>query len=333
MRAALLALALLLASAPAGAAESLDQTTESGPVGVTLRLEPREPVIGDPLNLVIEVRAEPGVELLMPEFGEALDRFSIVDFAPSESLDDEGRTVARQRYTLQPSRSGPQSIPPLLVEFIDRRPGQTPAPEGEDAYELLTERLDFEVASVLPDAAPLELRPARGELAPLAEPGPPLWPIVLVALAVTGALAPFAVRAWLAHRARARRRSASEVARAELSELLAGPRPRDAGEMDAFFVQLSGIVRRYVENRFGLRSPELTTEEFLEVMVTAPELKDEHRGLLRSFLARADLVKFAHFLPDAAAVEESVRGAQRFLDETREDAPFFPDVPAEAARV
>jgi hypothetical protein len=300
---------------------------------VTLRVEPSEPVIGDPLTLFIEARAAPGVELLMPEFGEALDRFSIVDFAPSESVDDEGRTVARQRYTLQPSRSGPQSIPPLLVEFVDRRPGQTPAPEGEDAYELLTERLDFEVASVLPDAAPLELRPARGKLPPLAAPGPPLWPFALVALAVAAALAPFAVRAWLAQRARARRRSASEIARAELNELLARPRPRDADEMDAFFVELSGIVRRYVENRFGLRSPELTTEEFLEVMATAPELKDEHRGLLRSFLARADLVKFAHFVPDAAAVEESVRSAQRFLEETRDDAPFFPDVSAEAARV
>ena len=122
----------------------LEGTTERGPVTASVRLEPAQPVIGDVLELTLTVRAEPDVELLMPAFGEALERYSIVDFVPREKIDDQGHTHAIQRYRLQPAHSGPQSIPSILVEFVDHRPGHPTAPEGEDAYELLTERIEFE---------------------------------------------------------------------------------------------------------------------------------------------------------------------------------------------
>jgi hypothetical protein len=140
-------------------------------------------------------------------------------------------------------------------------------------------------------------------------------------------------RSHLPGRARGRgswRHSAFEVASAELEALLAQPRPV-GDQLDPFFVALSGIVRRYLESRFGLRSPELTTEEFLEVMRSAPDLSREHRAMLQRFLGHADLVKFAHHVPGPGAVEESVDAARRLLEETREDAPFFEDRPAEVA--
>jgi hypothetical protein len=316
---ALLLAAAVALAAPAVAQDRLERDSERGPVRTSVRLEPLAPTIGDPLILELTVHAEPGVELLMPEFGDALDRFTIVDFVPSETLADDGGTLARQRYTLQPSRSGPQSVPPLLVEFVDRRPGRASAPEGEDAYELLTERLEFEVASVLPADASLELRPAGGALPPLAPPAAPWWPWALATAIGLAVAAPFVARTVLAARARQRRRSAYDVARAELDALLYGPRP-DADGMDAFYVRLSGVVRRYLEDRFGLRSPELTTDEFLDELSHSPELVRDHQTLLTSFLREADLVKFAHHVPTSGDVENSFQAAQRFLDETREAA-------------
>jgi hypothetical protein len=313
-----LACALSLpAVAVAEGEEALETTAETGPVSATVRLTPAEPALGDVLELVLEVRAEPQVELLMPEFGDALDRFTIVDFAESDAADDAGGTLATQRYSLQPPHSGPQTIPPLLVEFIDRRPGHEPAPEGEDAYELLTEALSFDVSSALPEGAPLEFRDARGELGPLRGPGRGIWPWLAGAALALLAAAPFAARSFLAWRARARRRSAYEIARADLDALILAPRPREQ-EMDAFFVKLSGIIRHYLENRFGLRSPELTTEEFLEELARSPDLLRSQQRLLQEFLKRADLVKFAHHVPAPGDVEDSLDAARRFLDETRD---------------
>jgi hypothetical protein len=296
----------------------LEATSETGPVRATVRLSPPQPAIGDPLGLELEVRAEPDVELLMPEFGDALDRFSIVDFTQSEAADDEGGTISRQRYTLAPSRSGPQVIPQLLVEFVDRRDGRDPAPEGEDAYELLTTALEFEVSAALPEGASLELREPLGKLGERVVPGRyrALWWLAsLLGLAVC---AFFGVRILTVWRTRSLRRSAYEVAKADLDALLMAPRP-GAREMDAFFVQLSNIVRRYLENRFGLRSPELTTEEFVEELAHSPDLVRSHQRLLREFLNRADLVKFAHVVPDPADVELSLESARSFLEATRSD--------------
>ncbi len=320
-RAAVLPLVLLAASA--GAEDHIEGRSQRGPVEAVVRVSPAAPRIGDPLVFEIEVVAEAGVELLMPEFGQSLDRFQIVDFAPSEGIDDAGRTVVLQRYTLNTDRSGVQSVPPVLIEFVDRRPGRDPAPEGEDAYELLTERLELEVASQLKPGAPLEVEAPLGSLGPRGVPGSPRWPFVVAALALLAAASAFAYLVWQARLARSRRRSAYDLSRSALDGLLYGARPTDHAQMDAFFVELSGIVRRYLEDRFELRSPELTTEEFLGVMSASPDLSRDHQQLLQSFLGRADLVKFAHLLPDPADVEESVEAARRFLEETREDAPII----------
>jgi len=146
-----------------GADEPIKKSFGLGPVKATVQLEPAEPVIGDTLTLTLTVVAEKDVELLMPEFGEALERFSILDFVPRQSIDDQGRTVATQTYRLEPPSSGPHAIPPILIEFVDRREGRQPAPEGQDAYELLTERIDFKVQSVLPDDAQADLKPPLGQ--------------------------------------------------------------------------------------------------------------------------------------------------------------------------
>ncbi len=308
-------LVLLLLASPV-LADPIETQVETGPVSARVRLSPSEPAIGDPLILELEVRAESGVELLMPEFGEALDRFAVVDFSQSEEADDQGGTISSQRYTLQPARSGKQSIPPLLIEFIDRRPGRDPAPEGEDAYELLTESIDFAVASVLADDAPLEFRPPLGALGPLQRGQTNLWVVSALAALALLVAAPLAYRGWSRLRARARRSSAYDTARSELDALIMAPRPTEA-EMDTFFVRLSGVIRRYLEDRFALRSPELTTEEFLDELAESPDLLRSHQKVLRDFLSRADLVKFAHYLPTSGDVEDSLDIARRFLEATR----------------
>ncbi len=311
----------LPASSAAGAA--LEKTSELGPVTACVRLEPEAPVIGDTVSLTITVSAAADVEVLMPEFGEALDRFLIVDFKPvPDRLADGGRTVREQRYTLSPRLSGKQSIPPILVEFVDRRAGNKPAPEGEDAYELLTERLDFEVASVLPKGETPDLRPALGALGPLPQPGAARWPWVAAAAAALAIASPFLWRAFRYWRRLARRRSAYDIAHAQLEKLLAATQG-DGSDVDGFFVQLSGIIRRYIENRFVVHAPELTTEEFLAAAGDSADFSPAHQRLLQDFLRQADLVKFARLRPGRAEVDASVARARQFLEETREASPLI----------
>ena len=71
---------------------------------------------------------------------------------------------------------------------------------------------------------------------------------------------------WLLRRLRVRaaqqvRESAFDRARSRMSGLERRGWP-SGSDTDGWYVELSDIVRRYIEDRFGVRAPELTTEEF-----------------------------------------------------------------------
>lgn len=323
--------------AGAATANELADTVEVGPVKVVTTLAPETPMIGDEVTLEIRVEAERDVEVLMPEFGEALDRYRILDFVPRQRIEDDGRMVLSQRYTLQPQMSGEQSIPPILVEFVDNRPGSQPTPDDYDAYEVLTNRLDFTVQSVVAGSSSAELKPPQGELQrQRGPPGATPWLWIGGGLLLFLALGSAAVVWTRRVRSRVIRRNAYEVARGRLDRLL---RDRSAAEpkltVEQFFVEISSIVRRYLEDRFELKAPELTTEEFLLRASDHREVSREHQNLLREFLRQADLVKFAHAQPTDAEARRSSTLAQRFLEETRENAPLIEDArdsePLEAA--
>lgn len=314
--------------APLAAAQAVEpQVTQVGPVKATVTLTPEQPTIGDEIVLEIKVESEPGVELLMPEFGEALERYTILEFVPKQQIGDDGRSVTTQRYTLQPFLSGEQSIPPILIEFVDHRPGKPPAPDDFDAYELLTPRIDFAVKSVLPDSASTQLQPPLGELdiESLSSNSRKLGLFIIALLVLVAIVAAL----FLARRARQsiQRRNAYELARGQVDRLVADR--QSAAPMlsiEQFYVEISAVIRRYLENRFEVRAPELTTDEFLQLAAAESELSAEHQQLLAEFLTQADRVKFASgVLSSSAATERDVvrscELAIRFLEETRENAP------------
>ena len=285
--------------------------TKEGPVTATMTLVPAVPRLGDALVLTLEVAAKAGVAVEMPAFGEALGRFAIVDFAPREEVTDDG-VLLSQRYTLQTPMSGRQRIPRLRLEFLDERDPDTEA----RAKELLTDELAFVVASVLPAGQPLnELRPLRAALEELQ--GPWLqrnWPWLALGLVVLAGVAVGAV-AWLRRAEERARLTAFDRAMARLDRLERRGLP-SAEAADAWYVELSDIVRRYIEERFALRAPELTTEEFLAVAGRSAALTGAHRELLSAFLATCDRVKFARYSPDEDESQGALDVAKRFLTET-----------------
>ena len=180
---------------------------------------------------------------------------------------------------------------------------------------------------MVPDPTSADLSPPLGALPDRDASRVTPWAWILAALLLLLGAGPFAWRAWRGRRVRVDARTAYELAREDLEGLLTHPRSTPE-EIDVFFVRLSGIVRRYLERRFSIRSPELTTERFLEQVSHSPELSRAHRELLADFLRQSDLVKFAHLIPAKETIEQTIASASRFLDETRDDLPTgVPDTP------
>lgn len=97
-------------------------------------------------------------------------------------------------------------------------------------------------------------------------------------------------------------------------------RLRAAGELLSdpyrFCSLVSDVVRVYLEERFELRAPERTTEEFLEEARRSPRLTQPQKEMLQEFLAQCDLVKFARHEPNQEQLQALLDAALRLIDET-----------------
>ena len=305
------------------AKDAVARTTEVGPVKATVKVWPAKPTLADPVYVRLEVDAPAGVSIDAP-FQEAgdqrLGRFRVVGFTRDTQRKPDGGQLHEQTYTLEAPSSGRQRIPPLRLEMTDARKGS--AGDAKKPQEILTDEVPLEIAPMATEAATAQLRPAAGELDP--DVGGIGWLSILglaSALAVFGSGSALAYRAFRARRRIEKQRSAYDEAVAQL-RALEDRGPPDETSADAWFVALSAIVRRYLEHRYEIRAPELTTEEFLQVATARPELTGEHRSLLTLFLERCDRVKFAGYRPDAEESLATLKAARGFVEDTRLREPI-----------
>ena len=85
---------------------------------------------------------------------------------------------------------------------------------------------------------------------------------------------------------------------------------------DSFHVRVSAVVRTYIEERFDVHAPEMTTEEFVQSPRASEMLAPAHWTLLSGFLSRCDMVKFALQPSGAADRVRLLDEAERFVRET-----------------
>lgn len=104
-----------------------------------------------------------------------------------------------------------------------------------------------------------------------------------------------------------------EIALRELRELSA--LAKEGADLE-FVKRVSGILRIYIQARFGLRAPHRSTEEFLNEARLSELLDDNHQRLLARFLAQCDLVKFARKRVAVPEMQALLLAAKAFVEGT-----------------
>jgi hypothetical protein len=282
---------------------------DRGLVKVTVEVSPSPARLSDEPTLTLTIDAARGVEVEKPPFGEAIGGFLIRDFREPLPETRGDREIRRQIYTLEPVQTGTQHIDPISVNFTDRRT------QGDgQRHAIETESLAVEITSVLEQEAPSldALQPMAG---PMELPPPAITTSPWLAVGLLAAVVAAAGCWWLRHRRRRdieqRRLSPQELAYLELDALV--QENLAATDVKLFYVQLTGIVRRFIERTTGVHAPEQTTEEFLGEIGRGQLFSLDERTRLKAFLESADLVKFAAREPTAADIEQTFRRAQDFL--------------------
>ncbi len=106
-----------------------------------------------------------------------------------------------------------------------------------------------------------------------------------------------------------------EKALRRLKELKSKDLPSQ-GLYEPYYIQLSWILRYYIEDYFHIRAPELTTQEFIETALKDRNFLSEHQNYLIPFLKHCDMVKFAKLEPTLQEMEESFKVVWDFVEKT-----------------
>ena len=269
----LLLLALSATAWSVGAAEVADLSRDGWIIKVDA-----EPTVVDPARdfiVTLSVTAPEGTEVELPDLRDRFGGFSVAeDFEdpPTQGKDGRWTGVSRWRLTPEPCARRYRLAPFVLGSFHTLAVTFTPPPAREPVTG------DYEV-NPSRDLPPFSWKLAAWCLAALA-----LLALVVCAIAWIARL--------VARRVKEARMSPIQRAYVELDRLLRKGLP-GRGLYKDFYVELTMVVRRYVQRRYGIKAPNLTTEEFLRELAASNSQSAEQARNLTEFLESADLVKFA----------------------------------------
>ena len=312
------------------AGKPIEQVARLGPVTATVRLERSNLSLDDLIPLTVSAEAVDGIDVRMPDLVKTPGRFAVQDqdrVGPVRVAD--GRRRWTDRYKLDVYVSGEYTVPALEVRFCDRRTkratsGATTQP-GDPWRVLRTKALVFQVAGLKIDEK--DLTRIRDIAGPVELPVPRRsWAWLYLALGGLW-LGVLALLWWRTRRRPVGPRVPTEPAHVKAFRHLQAIAAMDLvanGEVEQFYVLVSGVMRTYIEDRFGLRAPERTTAEFLAELSDSDALADEHKQRLKGFLEHCDLVKFARLTPVDAEIQGMFDAVRTFIESTREETARVP---------
>lgn len=293
------------------ASSVLAQGTAESPISVESRIDKSKITIGDTVRYTVRLTHDPQVRVRWPALGANLGRFEIRDYHKPDPRKAKGRIIEEIAYTISTFDTGRFEIPPLAVDYQ--------APPDTAWRTLQTEKLEIYVASILPS----EAGDIRDIKSPLELPRD--WNLIIrIGLAVVGILllAGVGYYLWRRHQGKGllpERKEPERPAHEAALESLRRLRESDllaTGQIKAFYVELSEIIRRYIEGRYFVAALEQTTGELMENLQAA-SLETEATETLRELLEISDLVKFAKYEPAAEEHERAMQLAESFIEMTK----------------
>lgn len=275
-------------------------------VGLVVEAEPEVVDVGRDVEVTVRATAPAGRKVLLPDLRDRFGGFRVAeDFAEEPQVDAEGRTTLVTRWRLVPE---PLATRYRLAPFVVT----VTSPEGQAERTFYTRAVVF--APPPPCAAvagAMEIHPTR-DFPALSWRLVGLGAAALAGLAALGALVFLVVRR-VRLMVKIHRMSPIERALYELDVLLKKGLP-GRGLYKDFYVELTMVVRRYIERRHDVRAPNLTTEEFLRAAQANAAFSPEAIAVLKTFLESADMVKFAGVEATSEMADAATGKAKAYLE-------------------
>ena len=289
------------------------ETINIGQTEVTLTVSPGEVYLDRDNILTMRAESPQKTEVKFPPIEDRLAGFTPDGSFDSEPAVEDNHRIIERVIRLKPNVSEEYRIAPMAVTVIDNSTvpplkswGATP-PIKLDLHAVTDKSVGGDIAENL---KPVWIRPSIHTLAGY---------FVLLILAAFAAWVLLRLGKRVQRQVRLMRMSPRERALEELRELL-NKGLLEKHKIKDFYVELTMVVRRYIERQHKVRAPEQTTEEFLQQISQDGRFKPEVIKKLRDFLQAADMVKFAAYQPDEQMNQKSIRTAEEYIRTDAEEA-------------
>jgi hypothetical protein len=299
----------LLVSWPCHAAQ-LEQ--KQGPATLRIeveRIENGRPEIrlSDKITVILSIEGQATLEVQPLDKVTASADWEIGKISRPQKTSLPGSRIRwQQTFVLDPAKAGD-----LLLTLEPLKYRETSNGVWE---EIAWKAIPVHVGTEILQADVQELRDATP---PEQLPSLPVWRVPVAWAALPLALAGLGLAVVYCLR-RARRQPPLPPDQWALRELerISGLPLNSQTDMEQFHLQLSDVVRKFMELRFQLPAPEQTTAEFVIEMQRSTHLQPEQRETLRSLLEHCDLVKFARLLPSGDEAQQILATARTLVQES-----------------
>ena len=279
-------------------------------------------IIGDQIGFSVSAKIPSGIDVALSTMTDTLTGKIIIlgRSARDTVISADGNLTVTERYLITGFDSGRYTLPPFYAEYLS---GDSLKRYYSDYSFLTVGRPDIapqDTTDVIFDIVPPRTAPVTfSEILP--------WLVIaVIALAVIYLLARLLPRNPLRRFVRppAPAEPAHVIALRELHRLK-DEELWQKGEVKEYYSRLSDILRRYIDNRYNIMSPELTTDETVRMLQKAAVTTHDQMSLVKELLSLSDMVKFAKYLPQSEIHDKSFNDGVRFVELTRK-SDVIPEV-------
>lgn len=301
-------LLLLLLTATSLLAAPIPLVVDLSGAGISLHLEATPPAVTPATDLLLTLTLEhpDHLQVKLPHLLERFTGFTRAEDFATDPIEVAGQRRQTFRWKLEPEPGAERyRLAPFAVEVTDMRL----TPPARTTYATPPVLFPAEPLAITATGAaevtlkPLWIRPTIRSIM--------LWIFLsIVSAALIAALLYLLLR--ISRHVREIRLSPVERAWAELDRLLKRRLP-EQGLFKEFYIELTFVVRRYIERTHGIRAPRQTTEEFLLSAASHKDFPQEALPQLKTFLESSDMVKFAGVQATTAMAEDATTKARHYL--------------------
>lgn len=298
---------LILSLSIAGPAICKTKKKPKLPITVRAEVDKDSVTIGDKIRYTINVSAKKDFEIKFPRFAENLAGFAVKDFGSSKH-GFFGRKELVQWYVLDTYTTGKYKIPKAVIKYKKK--------DEKEWNNLETAELQIEIKTTL-DKGASDIRDIENPVN-----FPRKWTVYIITASVLVLLIIGLLVYFLREKKEKEEVSLRKPAHELAYEMLESLKRRNLvkqHKIKQYYIELSLIVRHYLEDRFDIKAPEMTTEEFLLKTKESGDLSGKQKNLLKDFLLHCDLVKFAKYGPSELESDSSFQSAKKLIDQTKPD--------------